>query len=155
MYIIEIPTNVNKLNYVNNFLKSLENEFNDYTFINCTSSPINEYSYFEHNGMYYRNIKNENNLLINEVNYIQSYQKDNLINLGISFENYIEMNVLFELEKIMIFSKIDREMGELTPCVTILICPDGFNELHFFGQDALLTKMIMYLKNMQISILRR
>lgn len=145
MHIIKIPSNVNKLDFVNKLLNKLLSEFNGYEFINCTKSPVNEYTYFEYKGMYYRKIIREN-IVVNEVNYVDSYKKEKLMNQGISLQEYIEMIMLFELEKILVVSKFDNQVNSLLSLITILICPDGLNELHFSGQETLLNNMIMFLK---------
>ncbi len=147
MYIIKIPSNVNKLDFVNKLLNKLLNVFNDYELMNCTESPLNEYAYFEYKGMYYRKIMRENSIVvINEANYVDSYEKENLMSQGISLQEYIEMNMLFELEKILVVSKFDEQIDSLLPLITISICPDGLNEVHFSGQETLLNNLIMLLK---------
>ena len=57
MHIIKIPNNVNKYNYVLHLLGTLQNTFNEYTFINCTESPIDEFEYYENSGIHYRVLK--------------------------------------------------------------------------------------------------
>ena len=143
MYILKIPSNVNKFDFVTDLLKKLQSEFVHYEFMNCTESPINEYNYFKHNRMYYRKIEKDTSIIINEANYTDSYEKENLKKQGISLQEYIEMCMLFELEKIMIISKFDMQIDDLKPLVTMLVCPDGWDEIHFIGQDMLLNDIIM------------
>ena len=147
MYIIKIPNNLNKYDYVCKLLNKLLKQFDEYDFCNCTVSPINEYSYVKINDIYYRKIKSIPEVCIDELNYIESYKNENLKSQGITLQDYIEMCKLFELEKIILIEKFEDKVKNLLPLATILICPDGLSEMHFDGQDKILASIVDVLKN--------
>ena len=147
MHIISIPGNSNKYDYVLNTLNLLQDIFVEYTFINCTESPINEFEYIVNNGIYYRELKTNKMYQVNEHNYMNSYEKDNLKETGITLKEYIDMCLLFELDRIELIPKRQRDQIQMGHIVfdhvaTILICPDGLDEIHINGDKEVLSKLI-------------
>lgn len=147
MHIISIPGNSNKYDYVLNKLNLLQNIFVEYTFINCTESPIDEFAYLESNGIYYRELKTNKRCQVNEHNYMNSYEKDNLKETGITLKEYIDMCLLFELDRIELIPKCQRDQIQIDHIVfdhvaTILICPDGLDEIQINANKEVLSKLI-------------
>ena len=143
---IEIPNKTNKYNFVCELLDLLQNTFCMYEFINCTQSPLNDFDYSENNGLYYRNLSIKLNIDISDPDYIKSYDKDNLLSQGISLQEYIDMCLLFELEEVMLISQKSNPINLLSPLITISICPDGLNEIHFSGNQVLLNEITTLIK---------
>ncbi len=147
MHIISIPGNSNKYDYVLNILNLLNDIFVEYTFINCTESPIDEFEYLENGGIYYRELRTNERCQFNQHNYINSYEKDNLKETGITLKEYIDMCLLFELERIELIPKCQInqiQIGniDLDHVATILICPDGLDEIQINANEEVLSKLI-------------
>jgi len=141
---INIPSKTNKLAFLYNLLFKLLDEFKEYDFINFTKSPISELSYTEHKGLFYRKIQKIDIIkFIDESNYINSYKADGLDKQGYTLMEYISSCLLFELEKIIVVDKnitddIFTSINEQESLVTLLICPDGLDEIHIIGEKDLL-----------------
>ena len=147
MHIIRIPTNVNKYSYVLNILNLLQNIFNEYTFVNCTQSPIDEFEYSKNDSVYYRELKKIQRPDIDEFSYMNPYQKDNLKKGGFTLKEYVEMCLLFELDRIEIVKKdpsLENQTNQeaFNTIATLLICPDGLNEIHISGSNTVLNKLV-------------
>ena len=147
MHIISIPGNLNKYDYVLNILNLLQDIFVEYTFINCTESPIDEFEYIESNGIYYRELKTDKSCQVSEHNYMSSYEKDNLKETGITLKEYIDMCLLFELDRLERIPKCQRDQIQIDDIVydrvaTISICPDGLDEIQINANKEVLSKLI-------------
>lgn len=136
---IELPKNANKLKFVYSVLRVLLDEFNDCAIINRTESPIKEYEYENHDGYYYRLIDiNDFSKCADRANYIEPYRLDKMHHQGFTIDQYIEMCWLFELEEIIVVKKngtrtsIDQLL-KVKPVLSLDICPDGLNEIHWRG----------------------
>lgn len=152
MYTINIPGNSNEYDYVLSILNLLNNGFREYTFINCTESPLDEFEYIEYNGIYYRELgtleTNKNKRCqVNEQDYMNSYEGDHLKEDGFTLKEYIDMCFLFELDRIEIIPKCQGDQfqpGNIDSdhVATILICPDGWNEIQIHANEEVLSKLI-------------
>lgn len=148
MRIINIPSKINKLAFVYNLLFKLLDEFKEYDFFNSTKSPISELSYTEHNGLFYRKIQKIDIIkLIDESNYINSYKADGLDKQGYTLMEYISFCLLFELEEIIVVDKnitddVFTSINEQESLVTLLICPDGLDEIHIIGEKDFLNVIV-------------
>ena len=124
-----------------------QNLFVEYTFINCTESPIDEFEYLENSGIYYRELKTHKRLQVNEHNYMNSYEKDNLKETGITLKEYIDMCLLFELDRIELIPKCQTNQFQagnvaFDHVATILICPDGLDEIQIDANERVSIKLI-------------
>lgn len=149
MDIFKIPNDKNKYQYVLEILSFLQNAFIEYSFINYTEAPINEFVYSEDNGVYFRELQLTPNPSINKSLYLSSYDKDNLIYSGFTLEEYIDMCLLFELNRIEIVEKctgaqIQINSNNHNSIATLLICPDGYSEIHFEGSTKILNRLMSF-----------
>lgn len=147
MHIINIPGNTNKYEYVLNILSLLKDIFFEYTFINCTESPMDEFEYLYYDGIYYREFGTNERRQIDEQNYMTSYEKDNLKANGFTLREYIDMCLLFELDRIELVPKCQVNQFQIGNIVfdrvaTISICPDGLDEIQIDANGKVLNKLI-------------
>lgn len=153
MYIIEIPKYRNRVQFVYDILDKLVENFIEYDFINCTDSPIDELSYIKSNGVYYRKIQRQNIAeLINESNYLNAYRADNLDKIGCNLKDYIEMCLLYELGEIKVIHKDNnckplKFENALNSLASLIVCPDGLDEIHIIGTDCLVQKIVSIIEN--------
>ena len=107
----------------------------------------NEFEYLENGGIYYRELRTNERCQFNQHNYINSYEKDNLKETGITLKEYIDMCLLFELDRIELIPKCQInqiQIGniDLDHVATILICPDGLDEIQINANEEVLSKLI-------------
>lgn len=144
---IEVPKGASYLNFANRLLDKLLKEFADYEFINRTESPIDEFTYIEHDGYYYRKVTRDDSIVVvDESRYVDFYKLNDMMASGISFQECIEYMVFMELTEILVVSKFDGQIENLSPIVTIDINSDGWDEIFFSGEETLLNKMAEVLK---------
>lgn len=147
MQIIHIPKNENKLNFVYNILCTLIDSCKEFTFFNCTESPIDEYVYFDCCGSKCRKMKKEQPIkLINSADYLQNFLADGLNKQGYTLQHYVETCLLFELGEIKVVNGDFYEPNYRALChydivATIEICPDGLDEIHIVGNADFLIRI--------------
>ena len=141
-----MPANSNKVIFIIDLLNGVRNEFEKYIFINRTSSPMQAYSYIERQGYYYRKMNDMNYISINTDEYVEAYRKERLHDQGISLNEYVEMIILFELEHILMCLDNNDAIDKIPALVNILICPDGLNEIHIYGESELVSDIVKYLR---------
>lgn len=145
MLTIYIPKDENKLDFVCNILDTLLTTCKEFTFFNCTESPIDEYDYFSYNGRKCRKMEQGQSIeRINKTRYLQSYVVDGLDKQGYTLRDYIDACRLFELETINVaYGNFNQPrctgLESSNIVATIAVCPDGLNEIHISGDLEFLT----------------
>lgn len=126
---IDLPKE-HKLKFIYNFLKQ---NYSDSCLINVTDSPLPECNYFKiHDGLYYRLIEELTPIAINKEVFLNGYKSDKIASQGLTLEEYLEANLIFELNKIYVFcdKKLNLQNIDLSHAECVIdICPDGFNEI--------------------------
>lgn len=149
MHIFKIPNGKNEYRYVLEMLSFIQKAFVEYSFINHTDSPLNEFVYSENDGDYFREIQLNQNPKIDKSLYFSSYDKEGLINSGVTFEEYIDMCFLFELNKIEIVEKcndvnIQANSDIHNNIATLWVCPDGGREILFEGSTKIFNQLMIF-----------
>lgn len=140
--IIKFPKSVNKIRFVYDILARLKNAYPECDIVNFTSAPTDEFCYVESDHFYCR-IINPQYPEVTSIDidaYRRGYINDKVSLEGLTFDEYIDYCFLFELEEIRVIFKKDVYDNKKidSPILTIMICPDGLDEIHVFGEESAL-----------------